>query len=640
MPRSKTGVTRPKVDINAIERAAADVLKNGTKIRTAARNFGVSKTTLDRHIKKFNSIAQSADFVYEAKYDVKKVFNKDQELEIVDYVKQAAKLHYGLTKKDVLKLAYDYGKANNMDLPKNWESTKSAGFMWLRGLRKRHPSLSLRKPEATSLSRATSFNKENIALFFKNLKEVILRYKFSPDKIFNLDETGISTVHVPPKIMCEKGSKQVGSLTSGERGVNVTMIVSINAIGNHVPPMFIFPRVHFKQHMLIGAPAGSIGGANPSGWSNEHFFVDYLNHFVKSVKPSLNDPVLLIIDNHESHITIQAIDFAKQNGVVILTLPPHTSHKMQPLDRTVFGPFKTYYNVSLNEWMLENPGKSVTIYDIAPIVGKVFNKAFTKSNIEKGFMVTGIYPLNENIFEDDEFFSSFVTDRPQNLEEMPSTSFDVISTTGSETVLLSSSHPPSTAFIKSPEMIRPFPKAQPRKKTSRGRKRGKTRILTDTPEKRELEKSKKKKYQPLIKRKISGKKNIASSSDEDNFDIAFEDSSNDDAILDEVTEYKQNDEDLEDISEGSFVLTKLAGKKSVSYFVAEVIKDLGGGELEIKYYKRCGDTNKFILEKDDIYITDKDTIERLLPAPVTTAQSERQAYQISFQVDFSAYNVR
>jgi hypothetical protein len=51
------------------------------------------------------------------------------------------------------------------------------------------------------------------------------------------------------------------------------MIAAINAMGNHVPPMLIFPRVHFKDHMIIGAPAGSIGGANPSGWSNEVLLV-------------------------------------------------------------------------------------------------------------------------------------------------------------------------------------------------------------------------------------------------------------------------------------------------------------------------------------------------------------------------------
>lgn len=99
--------------------------------------------------------------------------------------------------------------------------------MWLRGLRRRHPSLSLKKPEATSLSRATSFNKKTLLYFLQNLKEVMLRYQFLQHRIFNLDETGISTVHVPPKIVCEKESKQVGSMTSGERGVNVIMIVSM-----------------------------------------------------------------------------------------------------------------------------------------------------------------------------------------------------------------------------------------------------------------------------------------------------------------------------------------------------------------------------------------------------------------------------
>jgi hypothetical protein len=55
-------------------------------------------------------------------------------------------------------------------------------------------------------------------------------------------------------------------VTSRERGINVLMIVAVNAIGNRVPPMLVFPREHFKDHMLSGAPAASIGGANPTGW--------------------------------------------------------------------------------------------------------------------------------------------------------------------------------------------------------------------------------------------------------------------------------------------------------------------------------------------------------------------------------------
>ena len=71
--------------------------------------------------------------------------------------------------------------------------------------------------------------------------------------------------------------------------------------------------------------------------------------------------------------------------------------------------------------------------------------------------------------------------------------------------------------------------------------------------------------------------------------------------MNEVTEYKQEDDgDMKDTSEESFVLIKLAGRKSVSYFMAQVVKDLDEGEMEVKYYKRY-DASKFILEKDCLY---------------------------------------
>lgn len=60
------------------------------------------------------------------------------------------------------------------------------------------------------------------------------------------------------------------------------------------------------------------------------------------------------------------------------------------------------------------------------------------------------------------------------------------------------------------------------------------------PEKREIEKSEKK-CKPVIKKK----KIITPSSDEDYFEIAFADSSNDDATFDEATEYKRGDEDMD-----------------------------------------------------------------------------------------------
>ena len=92
----------------------------------------------------------------------------------------------------------------------------------------------------------------------------------------------------------------------------------------------------------------------------------------------------------------------------------YTSRKLQLLDCTVLGLYTPYYNTCINDWMLSNPGKHVTIYSVTGIIGKSFNKPFTKHNIEKGLNVTGIYPLHKNIFGEDEFLSSYVTDRTYN----------------------------------------------------------------------------------------------------------------------------------------------------------------------------------------------------------------------------------
>lgn len=84
--------------------------------------------------------------------------------------------------------------------------------------------------------------------------------------IWNLDETGCTTVVNPPKIISTRGLKQVGQVTSAERGQLVTLLGFVNASGGTIPPVLIFPRVHFKEFMLQGGPKGSPGLANPSGW--------------------------------------------------------------------------------------------------------------------------------------------------------------------------------------------------------------------------------------------------------------------------------------------------------------------------------------------------------------------------------------
>ena len=117
-----------------------------------------------------------------------------------------------------------------------------------------------------------------------------------------------------------------------------------------------------------------------------------MEHFIKHTKPSKEERVLLIIDNHESHLSVEKLDLASKAGVVILTFPPHTSHRLQPLDLAVYFPFKAYYNQGVEAWLINNPGKTVDIYSVAEIVGQAYPQAFTTSNITSGFKKIGNLP--------------------------------------------------------------------------------------------------------------------------------------------------------------------------------------------------------------------------------------------------------
>lgn len=297
-------------------------------------------------------------------------------------------MYYGLTAKQVRALAFDFAVKLNLKYPKKWEKSSMAGLDWMRGFMKRRKELSIRKPQPTSLARATAFNKFNVTSFFGKLKALMDKYHFPPQNIYNMDETGVTTVQVPDRVVARRGIKQVGKIVAAERGTLVTLAVSVSAVGNLVPPFFFFPRKKFKNVFIKGGPVGCGGSSNPSGWMNAPHFYDYLVFFKEHTGASIDNPVLLILDNHESHLSIKGLDYCKENGIIVLSLPPHCSHKQQPLDRSVFQPFKQLVNTACDNWISEK--KTLTIYDIPDIVRLTLGRAASHENIVSGFVCTGM----------------------------------------------------------------------------------------------------------------------------------------------------------------------------------------------------------------------------------------------------------
>ncbi|XP_065671766.1 uncharacterized protein LOC136089643 [Hydra vulgaris] len=437
-----------------INNAVLQVVNGLMRPSEAAKTYNIKRNTLHYRIKECKNLSKT-NLGLTTKYTVAQVFNKDEELMLRDYLIKSSKMNYGLTYKQAKELAFQYAMKLCKCLSK-WRENKQAGIEWLKGFMKRHQELSLRKPENTSLSRSTSLNQHNVNQFFDNYEKVLKKSNFTPDRIYNINETSIMTVVQAPHVIASRGAKQVGQCVSAKRGQLITMCGIGNAIGNFIPPVFIFPRARFHNTMIKGGPPGCIGYANSptSGWMTGPLFLKVLEHIKKLVRCSKEDPVLLLMDSHESHCTLDAINYCCENGMV----PPHCTHRMQPLD------------VAVN-----------------------------------GFSTSGIYPFSRLAFCNDSFQSAEVTNRPlietfsiatfDNSHQIPITPEGIVMQKQDCMIDYKDDEQKITSnalqsqHTITPELVRPYPKALPRKKTNKGRKSGKSKILSDTPEREEIKKS-------------------------------------------------------------------------------------------------------------------------------------------------------
>lgn len=635
---------RRRISPEDMESAVREVVVNQTSIREVAQCTGIPRSSLHRAVKKARN-ATIELYQHSPNIGNRRLFSEDQELSLVNYCKTASRMCYGLTTVQARCLAYQFAKELNLTIPEKWKNDEKAGRRWLQKFMSRHRDISLRKPESCSLSRATAFNKYTVSQFFNNLETVFSRYQFSPNNIYNCDETGLLTVTDPPKIIAPCGSKQVAQISSGERGVLVTMLNFINATGNTVPPVFIFPRVHFKDYMLNGAPTGSLGLTHKTGWMTEDTFYQSLKHFAHFTKCSQDNRVLLLLDNHKSHVNVRIITFAREKGITLLTFPPHTSHRLQPLDVSVYGPFKTRFRSEQNNWLISNPGKTISIYNIAELANKAFVESFSPKNITSGFAKCGIFPFNRDIFSNDDFLTSFVTDRPNPDANSNAENRD---NQGSRINILSNVLicPASVT----PEQIRPFPKAPERKGNQR--KQQTTKILTATPKKDEENEVEdiqgSKLSQPKVKKV---KRNIVESSSSesevemspegqsdldcsDNFDeieileqpdnAPFKDKSKDKEDTPQEENKGDNEED-KDTKINDFILVKFpVPKKGNVNFVGKILK-IGEEIFTVAFMRRF--QNKFHFpDAEDICDINKDSILKHLSPVELPGTSRMKSY--------------
>ncbi|KAI8484841.1 hypothetical protein Bbelb_374380 [Branchiostoma belcheri] len=171
----------------------------------------------------------------------------------------------------------------------------------------------------------------------------------------------------------------------------------VAAEGLVLPPLVTFSKSYPSSAYRLEGPDNALYSTTPSGFIEVKVFVEWLKKcFCRFASPER--PVLLLMDQHTAHLTTNAIYTAVDNDIILMGLPPHTSHILQPLDAPG-GPFnrrKSGFENVVNEMRLERPNFFLT-KSVFPRVYRVGReRSFTMAVAKTGFAKTGVWPVDES----------------------------------------------------------------------------------------------------------------------------------------------------------------------------------------------------------------------------------------------------
>jgi hypothetical protein len=114
------------------------------------------------------------------------------------------------------------------------EKRRAAGHYWFHGFLRRHPTVSVRKPESLSVGRSMGMNKAVVRNWFDSYESLLTELNISdcPSHIWNTDESGLQTHFSSERVVAPKG-KLCYEVNPSEKGETTTIVASaiFNAVG-------------------------------------------------------------------------------------------------------------------------------------------------------------------------------------------------------------------------------------------------------------------------------------------------------------------------------------------------------------------------------------------------------------------------
>ena len=318
---------RRKYDNTLVDQAVSLVKSGSLTLGEASRRYQIPKTTLhDRVHNKYKSDHIGA----------KTALTQSEKQRIANWSLHMSRIGYGRTRQElcgiVKKILHEDGRKTPF-------IENKPGRQWVRGYFKCHPELTLRTTVQLGKERAV-ISKQKIHQWFSNFQAYITNEVKDPNllndpsRIYNADESGFSLCpHKNSKVVGCKGAPVVYHYGNSDK-TQMTVMAAVSASGHFITPMIIFPGQRFSYNPLEGFEEAAFGRSE-NGWMDSEVFVCWLkNVFIPGVNAhQVKKPILLLIDGHNTHVTMEASDTCIENGIELYCLLEHSSHVLQPTSR-------------------------------------------------------------------------------------------------------------------------------------------------------------------------------------------------------------------------------------------------------------------------------------------------------------------
>lgn len=443
MPRKYIKIRQPPAySIEDLKNAVNDIINCNRTYSQVEQFYGIPRAVV------YNRVKGRKTSVEKIGAGRPQVLNPIIEQDIENCLKARARMGIPCNKEDVKDIVEEYVKLENLSTP---FPAGRPGDDWYYSFIKRHPTLSVKKPELLQKCRKDARDPFVVYEFYDELTQLIKDNSLEgrPEFIFNCDESGFPTDPKKLKAIGEKG-RPLSRISGGSGRESVSVLATISADGYCLPPLIVFKGVGVQVRWIsTNNYPGTKYSCSKNGWMEEPqffewfstSFVDHVN-FLRNSKNMETQTALLLFDGHCSHISIRIIKTAMQNNIHLMKLPSHLTDKIQPLDKAVFGPLKKIWDGLLIEFIKKQVGSiegiRVTKCKFSELLGKAWELGMKPQNIKKGFLTTGIYPVDKTKFPVDDFNPSalrrYMAEKQQTTDSQQLT--DIQTTSDSNSPLL------------------------------------------------------------------------------------------------------------------------------------------------------------------------------------------------------------